>query len=232
MGLPEFQPPVEVSDRMSFLLAPIFYRGGRVGNIHLAVKEGGQEFTREDEDTVALFASQAAMAIANAQRHREEQRARNYLETLINTSPVGVVVFDAKAGTPVSFNREALRIVHGLLERGQAPEQLLGLVTCVRADGREVSLEELPMTQLLSTGETVRAEEIVLRVPDGRSVTALINASPIRSEEGEVESLVVTLQDMTPLENLERLRAEFLGMISHELRTPLATIKGSTATLL
>ena len=39
--------------------------------------------------------------------------------------------------------------------------------------------------------------------------------------------MIVTLQDMTPLEELERLRAEFLGMVSHELRAPLASIKGS-----
>ena len=44
--------------------------------------------------------------------------------------------------------------------------------------------------------------------------------------------MVVTMQDMTPLEELERLRAEFLGMVSHELRTPLAAIKGSADTLL
>ena len=43
---------------------------------------------------------------------------------------------------------------------------------------------------------------------------------------------MVILQDMTPLEELERLRAEFLAMVSHELRTPLATIKGSTTALL
>ena len=46
-----------------------------------------------------------------------------------------------------------------------------------------------------------------------------------------MESVIVTLQDMTPLEELERLRAEFLGMVSHELRAPLASIKGSAATL-
>ena len=43
--------------------------------------------------------------------------------------------------------------------------------------------------------------------------------------------MVVTMQDMTPLEEMERLRAEFLGMVSHELRTPLTSIKGSAATL-
>ena len=45
------------------------------------------EFGQEDEETLVLFASQAAMVIANARRYREEQRARNDLETLINTSP-------------------------------------------------------------------------------------------------------------------------------------------------
>ena len=82
------------------------------------------------------------------------------------------------------------------------------------------------------TGETVRAEEIVLKAPDGRSVTALVNATPILSEEEVVESVVISIQDLTPLEDLERLRAEFLGMVSHELRTPLAAIKGSADTLL
>ena len=37
---------------------------------------------------------------------------------------------------------------------------------------------------------------------------------------------------MTALEELERLRAEFLGMVSHELRVPLTSITGSVTTLL
>ena len=78
----------------------------------------------------------------------------------------------------------------------------------------------------------MRAEEIVLQAPDGRSVTTLVNSTPIFSEDGEVVSVVVTLQDLSPLEDLERLRAEFLGMVSHELRTPLSAIKGSVDTLL
>ena len=232
MGLPELRPPLAVGPVVSFLAAPVLHLGQRVGNVYLAEQEAGEEFTGEDEEPLVMFASQAAMVIANARRHRDEQRARADLETLINTSPVGVAVFDARTGAPVSFNREARRIVDSPREPDQSPEQLLDVLTCRRADGREISLLELSMAELLSAGETVRAEEIVLRVPDGRSVTALLNATPIRSEDGGVESFVVTLQDMTPLEELERLRAEFLGMVSHELRTPLATIKGSTTALL
>ena len=38
---------------------------------------------------------------------------------------------------------------------------------------------------------------------------------------------MVTMQDMTQLEETERMRAEFLGMVSHELRLPLTSIWGS-----
>ena len=86
----------------SFLGAPIRLRGVRAGNLYLSDKEGRGEFTQDDEETLAMFASHAAMAIANARRHREEQRARAYLETLIDTTPVGVVVFNAGTGVPAS----------------------------------------------------------------------------------------------------------------------------------
>ena len=229
LGLPEFHPPMAVSSPLPFLAAPIRHLGESVGAFYVGEKD--VEFTPEDEETLVMFASQAALVIANARRHRDEQRARADLETLIDTSPVGVLVFDAKTGGVTSVNREARRIVSGLHMPDGSAEQLLDMLTFRRADGREVSLVEFPLAQALSTGETVRAEEIVIEVPDGGSVTTLVNATPIRSEGGEVVSVVVTLQDMTPLEELERLRAEFLGMVSHELRTPLAAIKGSAATL-
>ena len=165
---------------------PMHHGGEHLGHFFLADKEDGEAFTAEDEEILVLFASQAATAIANARTHLDVERARASLEALVETSPVGVVVFDARTGRPVSFNREAQRIV----------------------------------------------EEIELSVPDGRSVRTLINVTPIHSEEGELVSVVVTMQDLGPLEELERQRSAFLGMVSHELRAPLTSIKGSTATVL
>ena len=77
---------------------PMRHRGVHVGNFFLGEKEGGQAFTDEDEEVLVLFAPQAATAIANTRAHRDEQRVRADLEALVDTSPVGVVVFDAGAG--------------------------------------------------------------------------------------------------------------------------------------
>lgn len=228
--MPEIRTSIDVT---SLLMAPIRDKDLRMGSIYLTKGLEGSEFTDDDEDVLLMFAAQAALVIANARRLRNEQRARADLEALINTSPVGVVVFDAKSGAPVSYNRETLRIITGLGEVEHPRESILEVLSIRRMDGREVRLEETSLAQMVSSGGTIRAEEVVLQLPEGKPMTVLINATPIYSVDGsEMESVVVTLQDMTPIEDLERLRAEFLGMVSHELRTPLAAIKGAAATLL
>ena len=216
----------------SFQVTPMRHRGVHVGNFFLAEKESGPEFTSDDEEILLLFASQAATAVANARTHRDEQRARADLEALVDTASVGVVVFDAKTARPVRVNREARRIVEGLRTPGRSPEQALEVLTLRRADGSEISLSEIPLAQELSSATNIRAEEIVMQVPEGRSVTTLVNCTPTCSDGGEVESVVITMQDLAPLQELERQRAEFLGMVSHELRAPLTSIKGSAATAL
>ena len=225
-----YGPELPVSKTLQ--VTPMRHRGTHVGHFFLGEKEGGPAFTDEDEEVLVLFASQAAAAIVNVRTHRAEQRTRADLEALVETAPVGVVVFDARTGRPGPLNREARRIVEDLCPPGSSQEELLEVVTFRRADGREVSLAEFPLAQQLSSAETVRAEEIVLSLPDGRSVETLVNVTPIHTGDGTVASVVVTMQDLSPLQELERLRAEFLGMVSHELRAPLTSIKGSAATAL
>ena len=226
IGFPENHPPMK-----TFLGMQIRHRGNHLGNIFLTEKENGEEFTLEDEETITMFSAQAAAAISNARRYEEELRARANLKTLIDISPVGVLVFDARSGRIVSSNREVLKISGDLGRSLLSLEEIWDNVYFRRADGREISFGELPTARVLQSGETVRAEEIVICMPDGRAVGTLVNAAPIYSEKGDIESVVVTVQDLTPLEDTERLRAEFLGLVSEELRAPLTTIKGSVAAL-
>ena len=231
VGLSAFRLPMPVGAVVPFLSAPVMHRGERVADFFLG-RDGGEEYSSEDEETLVMFASQAAMVIANARTYRDEQRARTDLETLVNTSPVGVAVFDARTGNPVSYNREAARIIDDLRSPDQTPEELMGVLTIRRADGREVSLEPRSIADVIGVGETIRAEEMDILVPDGRTVTVLVNTTPICSDRGELESLVATMQDMAPVKELDRMRAGFLAMVSHELRTPLAAIRGSVSVLL
>ena len=92
-GLPQLRFPVAAG---AILAAPLRYRGQSAGFVFLAREEGRPEFAREDEETLVMFASQAALVIANSRRYREEQRARADLATLVDTAPMGVVVFDAR----------------------------------------------------------------------------------------------------------------------------------------
>ena len=226
VGFPEGYLP-----EAAFLGLRIRDREKHIGNIFISTKESGGEFTAEDEETVELFAAQAAMAITNARRFTDEQRAKADLEALIGMSPVGVLVLDARTREVAEYNREAYRIFAGT-DAGDTPlDQLIEQTSLLRIDGREIPREELPMERAATSGETVRAEEFVVHRPDGGTVTTLISATPIHADDGGLVSAIVTIQDITPLEELERMRAEFLGMVSHELRAPLTAIKGSAATV-
>ena len=221
--------PVKIG---TFLSTQIRVRDRHVGNIYIGEKESGGEFTLEDEETLKMFAAQAAMAITNARRYGDEQRAKADLEALLNTSPVGVLVFDALTRGVVRINREACRVIGHQSGEEKDSARTLGKVEFRRMDGTVMAPDEVPFQRALRTGETVRAEESVIVPPTGDQVTTLINATPIHSEDGQLVAVVATIQDITPLEELERLRTDFLGMVSHELRTPLTSIKGSAATVL
>ena len=214
----------------TFLLTPIRVRDRHVGTICIGEKHDDSIFTQDDEETLAMFAAQAAIALTNARRYGDEQRAKADLEALVNTSPVGVLVVDAGLRTVVMANREARRIAGAPPAGARDLTQEVWGLTCRRLDGSEIAIGELPVVRAVRDGETVQAEELVIERRDGTNVTTLVNASPIRSEDGELVSVVATLQDMTPLEDVERLRTEFLAMVSHELRAPLTSIKGAAAT--
>ena len=224
-GFPGFSLPIG-----AFLSAQIRDRGNQVGNIYIGKQQLGPDFTLEDEETLEMFAAQVGAAITNARRYGDEQRAKADQTALVNTSPVGVLVVDAKTRQLVQFNDEARRLAGGLRGHDRDFDHVLSLFTFRRIDGREIPATEMPVERALRTGETVRAEEMTIQRQDGQTVTTLVNATPILSEDGDIVSVVSTVQDMTPLEEIERLRAEFLGMVSHELRTPLTSIKGSAAT--
>ena len=77
VGFPAAHPPMH-----SFLGVPVLLRGIVYGNLYLTEKEGGGEFTLEDEDLVVALAAQAAVAIENARLYDSSTRWLRQLEAM------------------------------------------------------------------------------------------------------------------------------------------------------
>jgi signal transduction histidine kinase len=77
VGFPPHHPPMS-----TFLGVPILLRGVAYGNLYLAEKEGGDDFSTEDEEVVQLLAAQAAVAIENARLYESSTRWLRQLESL------------------------------------------------------------------------------------------------------------------------------------------------------
>ena len=225
-GVPENHPPLD-----TFLGMVISHLDRKVGTIYLCEKREG-EFTEEDEEILAMFSSQAAVAISNALNYRSEQHSRANLEALVDLSPVGVMVFDAKTMNIIAINQEAQRISRYRYGLGTSLEEIRRIRVVRYMNGQAVPADDRPILRTLNSGEGMRAEEFMLDEDDGSGFPVLFSTTPIHSEDGDITSVILVVQDMRPREELERQRAEFLSMVSHELRTPLTTIKGSAATAL
>ena len=72
----------------SLLASPVFHHGQLLGAIYLVDKEGEEEFSDEDGETLFILASHAAMAIANARLETEAQQVRGELRAIEDTSSV------------------------------------------------------------------------------------------------------------------------------------------------
>ena len=193
-GAPEYAPPFPVSDALAFLGSPVRHRGELLGVIYLSEKPGG--FSAADEDTLVMFASQAALVIFNARRYCDQQQARDDLEAVLDTAPAGVLILDAVSGELKSANHEARRLME---EMGMAVGSLQGLIsggTIRRDDGQEIACDDRSFESLLASGKTVRDERMTVELPNGRKLTAVVNVTPIRSADGTVVSLVVTTKTL------------------------------------
>jgi signal transduction histidine kinase len=77
-GFPLSHPPMR-----SFLGVPIMVDGQAWGNLYLTEKEGGAEFSDEDEESTVILADWAAIAIGNARLYRTVRERRDELERTI-----------------------------------------------------------------------------------------------------------------------------------------------------
>jgi two-component system, sensor histidine kinase and response regulator len=174
----------------------------------------------------------------------ELQRRVTELQTLLNVIPVGIAIADDPDCRRVKANPALARML------GASPSQNVLLASptsgprdthCFRG-GKQLSIADLPLQQVASTGRSLQDVEIELRRDAVTVLTASVSAAPLRDEKGETRGAVAAILDVTErrrvgqellkakelAESANQAKSEFLANISHELRTPMNAIIGMT----
>jgi signal transduction histidine kinase len=224
----------------SMLVAPLRVGDRAIGAL-LVFRTDVHEFSTAEEDLLSALADQAAIALEHArlyerleamvaERTRELDDQRRFVEVILETLPLGVVVLDARWSV-VRANPEADRVLPGAVEVGAS---FLRLVPENRAESVQAFLAETYASRRVS-----RLQEDVVVGADSRLIR--LTAAPLGETSESPTHLIVLAEDITLAKRLERqmLLTERLTTagrlasgVAHELNNPLATIAGCAESLL
>ena len=151
--------------------------------------------------TVDVTARREFEAKIRQSEQRERQRAAE-LQALLDTAPVGLAIAFDSEGRNIRGNRANEEML-GLRPGAQLSMTGPGAPALeVFQDGRRLAPDELPMQQALK-GKTVADRIFSVVREDGRRLTVLAKATPIRDEAGRPRGAVGAFLDITALQLAE-----------------------------
>jgi len=176
---------------------------GAVGVVDKETRKEVQAFSEADVHLLELMGQQAGAALANARLYRDILGVKNYTQNILSSVGNGVISTDLR-GRIAQVNPSVGRIFGG-------DEKLLGR-SCARvfrrcgcrgvAEAAEASLRD-------GKGRQVDGERV-----KGSGVTLNARITALRNEGGEVQGLVIALEDLT---EAMRLRAMFSQYASDQV---------------
>ena len=127
-------------------------------------------------------------------------RAGRKLSALLESLPVGVLIADAD-GRICQTTEEAGRILNtaGVAE-ADAYGELLGWWDSA---GKALKNHAGPLARALQKGETSQSERLEMRRFNGKPMTILASASPLRGLDGHIVGAVILIQDLTETSEIE-----------------------------
>jgi len=191
----------------TIVYVPIMLKERVIGVLEIDNRQSGKTFNEYHVTLLTALADYAAIALENARLYTQSEFERKKLETILTGIEDGVIVIDSDRRF-VLMNRRARQACE------LSDENLTG--KRVRD-----TIQNQEMVDFLRGANMSSPSRVELNLKDGRVMN--IQSTPV-PEIG----LVVTMQDITYLKELDRIKTDFVNTISHDLRSPLTAILGYT----
>ena len=209
----------------SAYVVPIVHQDALLGVLAL----NGQapfDLDPEDRELLESFVGQAALAIRNARLYEEARGARDFLRSIAEHSPAGIVTTDVR-GRITYWSPRAEELL------GYRADEMLGRpVAGLQRGGREAARA---LMRRLRAEDRIREHEAEILARDGRWVECRFSLALLRDSAGAVIGTLAILEDTSERKRLEaQLRqaqkmeaiGRLAGGIAHDFNNLLAVIMG------
>ncbi len=187
-----------------------------------------------DDNGETIGVASLVMDITDRQRVAEDlaQSEARYRSTVDNLL-VGVVVHDRNSRVLLN-NAKASEIL------GLTAEQMSGMVAMdptwrfVYEDTSEMKVEDYPVSRVITTGRPLIGYVLGIIRPDRDKITWVdVSATPMLSNSGELDKVIVNFMDITEMKRLQALESRaarletagtIAGQVAHDFNNLLAPI--------
>jgi PAS domain S-box-containing protein len=213
--------------RLSSVGLPLSTQGHSVGVIFVFREFAA--FTANDRVLLSSFASQAGIAIHNAQLYKQVENDRRRVTALLDSAADGILILKADLSVErcnPAFSHMIGRKSEDLLDH--AHEEVIKWVKTPE----QMTLEQATAGGGRLTSHATLYVEGDLERPIGLpSLPVGITYAPLLSDEGNLLNIITSVRDITRFRQAEEMKSTFISVVSHELKTPVALIKGYVGTL-